>query len=165
MLISPKSLISDHSHTPFAEDHDVVLSILSLSSGSNWFNGLCCWLKFSHVSKSSSILISWLVPPHIEYRINLWLIIPVMIKKGSLSWRKFSCDALLASNLCFNSGHILIFRAILSWAPSICAMWIPYWLRLVMMSWLMTNGAATKPRASCGRAHMVELLGTRWYRG
>ena len=26
-----------------------------------------------------------------------------------MSWRKFSCDALFASNLCFNSGHILIF--------------------------------------------------------
>jgi hypothetical protein len=28
-----------------------------------------------------------------------------------------------ASNLCFNSDHILIFWAILSWAPSIYAMW------------------------------------------
>jgi hypothetical protein len=41
MLILPKSLISDHSHTPFSEDYDAVLSILSLSSGSIWFNGLC----------------------------------------------------------------------------------------------------------------------------
>jgi hypothetical protein len=40
------------------------------------------------------------------------------------------------SNLCFNSGHILIFWAILSWAPSICAMWISHWLRLVMVLWL-----------------------------
>jgi hypothetical protein len=38
-------------------------------------------------------------------------------------------------------------------------------LRLVMVLWLATDGAATKPRASCGRAHMVELLGTRWYHG
>jgi hypothetical protein len=59
-----------------------------------------------------------------------------------------------ASNLCFNSDHILIFWVILSWAPSICAMWISYWLRLVMMSWLTTDGAATKPRAYYG-AHMV----------
>jgi hypothetical protein len=26
----------------FSEDHDAVLSILSLSSVSIWFNGLCC---------------------------------------------------------------------------------------------------------------------------
>ena len=35
---------------------------------------------------------------------------------------------------------------------------------LVMVLWLTTDGAATKPRAYYG-AHMVELLGTRWYRG
>jgi hypothetical protein len=28
-----------------------------------------------------------------------------------------------------------------------------------------TDGAATKPRASCGCIHMVALLGTRWYHG
>jgi hypothetical protein len=41
-----------------------------------------------------------------------------------------------ANNICFNSGHILIFWAIFSWAPSIYAMWISYWLRLVMVLWL-----------------------------
>jgi hypothetical protein len=49
---------------------------------------------------------------------------------------EFSCDVLFVSNPCFNSGRILIFWAILSWAPSICAMWISYWLRLVMVLWL-----------------------------
>ena len=38
----PKYLISGHFHTPFSEDHYVVLEILSLSSVSIWFNGLCC---------------------------------------------------------------------------------------------------------------------------
>jgi hypothetical protein len=28
-----------------------------------------------------------------------------------------------------------------------------------------TDGAATKPRASCECTHMVVLLGTRWYHG
>jgi hypothetical protein len=41
---------------------------------------------------------------------------------------------------------------------------ISHWLRLVMVLWLTTDGAATRPRAYYG-AHMVELLGTRWYRG
>jgi hypothetical protein len=41
-----------------------------------------------------------------------------------------------ASNLCFNSDHILIFWAILSWAPSIYVTWIYRWLRLVMVLWL-----------------------------
>jgi hypothetical protein len=50
--------------------------------------------------------------------------------------KEFTCDALFVSNPCFNSGRILIFWAILSWAPSICAMWISHWLRLVMVLWL-----------------------------
>jgi hypothetical protein len=41
---------------------------------------------------------------------------------------------------------------------------ISHWLRLVMVLRLTTDGAATRPRAYYG-AHMVELLGTRWYRG
>jgi hypothetical protein len=49
---------------------------------------------------------------------------------------EFWCDALFASNLCLNFGHVLIFWAVLSWAPSICAMWISHWLRLVMVLWL-----------------------------
>jgi hypothetical protein len=47
----PKSLIPDHSHTPFFEDHDVVLSILSLNGVSIGFNGFRCCPWFSHASK------------------------------------------------------------------------------------------------------------------
>jgi hypothetical protein len=81
MLICLKSLISGHSHTPFSEGHDACFINLSLNGISIWFNGFDCCPWFSHVSKSSSILISWLVPPHIKYRIDLWLIIPMMIIK------------------------------------------------------------------------------------
>jgi hypothetical protein len=35
-----------------------------------WINGCCYYLWISHVSKSLSTSISWLVPPHIKYRIN-----------------------------------------------------------------------------------------------
>jgi hypothetical protein len=77
----PKYFISDYSHTPFSEDHDVVYQFLSLNDISMWINGCCCYLWISHVSKSLSILISWLVPPHIKYCINLWLMISMMIKK------------------------------------------------------------------------------------
>jgi hypothetical protein len=35
---------------------------------------------------------------------------------------------------------------------------------LVMVLWLTTDGATMTPRAYYG-AHMVELLGMRWYRG
>jgi hypothetical protein len=137
---------------------------LSLNDISMWINWCCCYLWITHVSKSLSISISWLVHPHIKYRIDRWLIILVMIIKYFSELKKILMWCSFASNLCFNSDHILIFWAILSWAPSICAMWISYWLRLVMMSWLTTDGAATRPRAYYG-AHMVELLGTRWYRG
>jgi hypothetical protein len=160
----PKSLISGHSHTPFSEDHDACFINLSLNGISIWFNGFDCCPWFSHVSKSSSILISWLVPPHIKYRINLWLIILVMIIKLFSELKRILMWFSFVSILCFNYGHILIFWAILSWAPSICAMWISHWLRLVMVLWLTIDGAVTKPRAYYG-AHMVELLDTRWYHG
>jgi hypothetical protein len=58
-----------------------------------------------------------------------------------------------ASNICFNSDHILIFWAILSWAPSIYVTWIYRWLHLVMVLWLTTDGVATKLRASYGCTH------------
>jgi hypothetical protein len=45
---------------------------LSLNDISKWINGCCCYLWFSHVSTSSSILISWLVRPHIKSRANIW---------------------------------------------------------------------------------------------
>jgi hypothetical protein len=54
----------------------------------------------------------------------------VLRVKKILMWCSF------ANNLCLNSDHILIFWAILSWAPSTCAMWISHWLRLVMVLWL-----------------------------
>jgi hypothetical protein len=163
-LILHKSLISGHSHTPFSEDHDACFINLSLNNISLWINGCCYYLWISHVSKNCLwISILWLVPPYIKYRINLWLIIPVMIIKWFSELTKILMWCSFASNLCFSFSHI--FWAIPSWAPSICAMWTYYWLRLVMVLWLTTDSAATKPRASCGRAHKVELLGTRWYRG
>jgi hypothetical protein len=44
----PKSLISDHSHTPSPR----IMTMFYLSNVSLWFNGLCCCLQFSHVSAS-----------------------------------------------------------------------------------------------------------------
>jgi hypothetical protein len=55
----------------FSKNHDVALSTISINGVSMGFNGLCCCPWFSHVSKSSSILISWLVPPHIKSHTNL----------------------------------------------------------------------------------------------
>jgi hypothetical protein len=63
------------------------------------------------------------------------LIIHVVIMTSSRSWRVLMWCSFV-SNLFFNSDHILIFWPILSWAPSICAMWISHWLCLVMVLWL-----------------------------
>jgi hypothetical protein len=56
----------------FPEDHDLVLSTVSLNSVSIWFNGflllslvLSCLYKFLN-------LISWLPPSHIKSCVNLW---------------------------------------------------------------------------------------------
>jgi hypothetical protein len=46
---------------------------LSINGVSIGFNGFHCCPWFSHVSKSSSILISWLVPPHIKSSTSLLL--------------------------------------------------------------------------------------------
>jgi hypothetical protein len=46
-------------------------SVVSINGISIWFNGCCCCPWFSDVSKSSSILISWLVPPHTKSRTSL----------------------------------------------------------------------------------------------
>jgi hypothetical protein len=148
----------------FFEDHDVVLPILSIDSVSIWFNGCCCSLWISHVSKSWSVSISWLVPPHIKYHTsvlpdNLHVDHKIVLKVEENS----HVLLFLPTVPCFN--FIGMFWAVFSWAPSICAMWISHWLCLVMVLWLTTDGVATKPRASCGRAHKVELLGTRWYHG
>jgi hypothetical protein len=122
----------------------VFSSLMSLQALQSWSHGW--FVLISNLVLISDLIISMLI---IKWFSGL---------KKILMWCSF------VSNLCFNSGHILIFWAILSWAPSICAMWISHWLRLVMVLWLTTDGAATRPRAYYG-AHMVELLGTRWYRG
>jgi hypothetical protein len=158
MLILPKSLVSGHSHTPFSEDHDAALSILSLNSVSIWFNELC-WLTLvlSCLSKLS-ILIPWLVPSHIKSRTNLHVDHKIVLWVEENSHVMLFCQ----QSLLQLRSHSY-FWAILLWAPSIYVMWISYWLRLVMVLWLTTDGAMTKPRPYYG-AHMVGLLGTRWYR-
>jgi hypothetical protein len=150
---------------PFSEDHDACFINLSLNGISMWINGCCCYIWISHVSKSLSILISWSVHPHIKSRANIWSD-NLHVDHKVVLWveEKFSCDALLPKIYVSTPVMILFFWAILSWAPSNYAKWIFHWLRLVIVSWLTTDGAATKPRAYYG-AHMVELLGTRWYRG
>jgi hypothetical protein len=60
------------------------------------------------------------------------LIISVMFIKEYMELKKILMFV-LPTILCFNSCHDLIFRAILSRAPSIYVMWISYWLRLIMV--------------------------------
>jgi hypothetical protein len=73
MLILPKSLISGHSHAPFSEDHDTVLSIFI----SKWCIHRVQWIMllslFLSCLSKLPILISWLVPPHIKSLTSLWL--------------------------------------------------------------------------------------------
>jgi hypothetical protein len=122
----------------------------------------------SHVSLKAqqSILISWLVPPHIKFRTSL---LPnnlhgdheIVLRVEENSYSLLLCQQIYVST----PTMFLFFRAILSRAPSIYVPWISHWLRSVMVLGIMANGAATKPRASYGCTHKVELLGTRWYHG
>jgi hypothetical protein len=122
-------------------------------------------LVLSCLSKLS-ILISWLLPHHIPSYTNLWPDNLCDDHKRVYGIEEDSHVLLVLSTiLCFNSCHDLIFWAILSRAPSIYATWISCWLCLLMVLWLTADGATTKPRASCGCTHKVELLDTRWYRG
>jgi hypothetical protein len=47
--------------------------------------------------------------------------------------------------------------------PNLCHLKFHLFVCLIMVLRLAFYGAMTKPRASCGRAHKVVLLGTRWY--
>jgi hypothetical protein len=90
------------------------------------FNGLCCCLYFSHVSAScQSWSHGWFLLISNLLRVSD-LIISVMIIKEYVELKKILMYCSFAKNLCFNSCHDLISRAILSRAPSICAMWISY---------------------------------------
>jgi hypothetical protein len=67
------SLIShyDRSHTLLSDDHESVLSILSIDSASIWFNGCCCCLS-SLMSQQVANLDLMVGSPHIYSRTNLW---------------------------------------------------------------------------------------------
>jgi hypothetical protein len=164
MLILPKSLNSSHSHNPFPRimtcfikfylwtvypfssmDFIVVLgSLMSLKAYQSWSHG-----RF--------ILIS-----------NLMLVscqlIFMVIMTSSWSWRVIMWCSFCQQPLLQLRSHSYFLSHTFMGSIYLCLVH-SRWLRLVMVLWLMTNGAATKPRASCGRAHMFELLGTRWYRG
>jgi hypothetical protein len=119
----------------------------------------------SDVSKSSLIMISWVLHSRIPSHTNLW---PgtLRIDHKIVLWveEKFSCDALL---LAISASTPITFSFSEPYSHGLHLFMLcgnSRWLRLVRVSWLMTDGAATKPRAYYG-AHMVELLGTRGYRG
>jgi hypothetical protein len=57
---------------PFSEDHDTVLSILSLNNVSIWFKGCCCHLVILSCLYKFINMISWVLPSHIPSRTNLW---------------------------------------------------------------------------------------------
>ena len=53
----------------------------------------------------------------------------------------------------------------LSLQPNLCHLKLHLFVCLIMVLRLAFYGVVMKLRASCGRAHKVVLLGTRWYRG
>jgi hypothetical protein len=145
----------------FFEDHDAVLSILSLSVVS--IGSMDYVVDFSSLMSQQVANLNLMVgSPHIHSRINLW---PdnLCVNHKMILWVEenshvmlFCQQSLLQLQSHFLS-HILM-------GSIYFITWIYRWLRLVMILWLTIDGAATKPRAYYG-AHMVELLGTRWYRG
>jgi hypothetical protein len=56
-----------------------------------------------------SILISWLVHPHIKSRTSLWPNNPHDDQEIVLRVKKILMRCSFANNICFNSSHILIF--------------------------------------------------------
>jgi hypothetical protein len=80
-------------------------------------------------------MISWVLPSHIPSRTNRW---PANLRDDQeiVLWVEENSHVML---FCQQSLPQLshIFWAIFSWAPSIYAMWISYWLCLVMI--VMTN--------------------------
>jgi hypothetical protein len=66
---------------------------------------------------------------------------------------------------CNHSYRWSISLYIITLAQSICV--VRDFLLVMFGNGVMTktDGAVTKPRASCECTHMVALLGTRWYHG
>ena len=142
-------------------------------------------LQPSHVSGCLSVLISCCCPTWLD----LMLIFPLVITlvDASHTWN-LSTRSLLS---CLRQlSYVLLYCVLILGSPP-C--WLQtLWLSLfaipllhnacsynligatrnftlvvssVMVLWLTFYGAMTKLRASCGRAHKVVLLGTRWYQG
>jgi sensor c-di-GMP phosphodiesterase-like protein len=130
-----------------------------------WINGFCCCPWISCVSKSSTIfLISCSVHPHIKSRASL---LPDNLRgdHDKFAELKSSHAMLFLSAASASTPITFLFSAPYSHGLHL---FMPHGFVIgcvVMVLWLTTYGAATKPRASCGRAHMVELLSTRWYHG
>jgi hypothetical protein len=98
-------------------------SVVSINGLSIWFNGCCCCPWFSDVSKISSILISWLVPPHTKSGTRLLPDnlhgdheIVLRVEENSHVLLYF-CQQVYDSTLVV----LLFLRGILSLAPSIYA--------------------------------------------
>jgi hypothetical protein len=100
------------------------ISLLSLVLSCLWKLNNLFWSHGRFILMSNLVLISDLI------------ISMLIIKWFSELNRKFPCDALLSVASASTPITVLFFWAILSWAPSIYAMWNSYWLRLVMGLWL-----------------------------
>jgi hypothetical protein len=102
--------------------------------------------------------------PHIYYHINLW---PdnLCVNHKIILWVEENSHAVLfcQQSLLQLRPHSYFLSHTIMGSIYLCN--VDFLLvTLVMVLWLTTDGAATKPRAYYG-AHMVELLGMRGYRG
>jgi hypothetical protein len=151
------------------------------------------WFCFRSLLSSShfscfSIFISpdlWLLPNMTGSHVNLSSGNHLGVRKACMEFKQEShaqlssiiklcslvlCfDRRIASLLTLNLVTIFACYPSLVWClflhPNLCHLKFHLFVRLVMVSRLAFYGAATKPRASCARAHKVVLLSTRWYQG
>jgi hypothetical protein len=119
----------------------------------------------SEVSKSSSILISWLVPPHIKYHTSLLPNNPCGDHKIVLRVEENShVIPFCRQTLLQLRSHSYFLSHTLMGSIYLC--YVDFELVAfgngIMTKRLMVPRRNREPPMG---AHMVELLGTRWYRG
>jgi hypothetical protein len=120
-------------------------------------------------------ILSSLLNPVVSCKISYWLrLVMVLWLKLMVPWRNqgppmnvhtWSCCSAHAGITVSSCNPLWDYINVLSWHNLVLPREILYWWCSVMVSWLMTYGAATKLRAPYECTRKVMLLGACWYRG
>jgi hypothetical protein len=142
-----------------------------ISLGHGLFGPLLITILTGRVSCILSPLLSLFVMREISYWLRLvmvlWLKLTMLRRNRgpSVCAQTRLCCSARAGIMVSSCNPLWDYINVLSWHNLFLLRDIHYWCCSVMVSWLMTYGAAAKLRASCECAHRIVLLVGCWYQG